>query len=1181
MRRTAVLGLTLIGLLLATAANASQPKIPIPQRANAMRGIDPYWDGSVPITISKAAANTTWVKVHDDSSCSFTGNALFGGRGDNAPGWATWCFDGGLGDSCSTTNAYGGTEPGCWTHYDAHTFGAARRWHVDTYDVYQPGAANSDSSAWCGELGDPDTWVFPPGYGHNYNESMVVNLGVPSQFNAAGGMTLGGVQLYSIELAYDYCFVQMSASGKVDTASWLEVGRFNGVSNPDTTTCRGLGQSYWGTTQGSGIGNGTSPYLCADWATFNIRVTAAQIAALGQNAAESLYVRWYVTSDLAWDDVDGSGGATADTRGAWRVDNISIKGALAGPASHFPPDPARTDAVNFERQVPDCPVGTPLCEPGRNKITFPLLPKADDGSGYWNGSAYVRGKPIVVDLWHLTNTPFYPNNAKTCESSNRWMWASNLTPAGADGNIAFDAWHMRLVSPVFDISPNNPYIPGQRITGNVVMRDEYLCIQQISQDVTDTQARVYDNGNWLDWDGDGFVIIGGCQFWNLGDFDDWTDKVSNTSDSIQYGFDFFDQCDYNAQTPLPCMDVVITNVHRKNTYIVDNLSIGFFEQTGTTWTADPQDLFQDTFARDVYLHPTTKENWELFPGDVREDEDSVSVTVADINGIAANSVILHYRVSTTCGTTWTHENTRPQGSKAAPTVAWFTKLMNFSFPLFPANPPPGRANDGTYRTTLELNTTDFPGTILSGGQLREGTVVEYYFSARDNGATRDTLPDRASNRRTFIHPMWGTERQQEWPFEVTVLPCETNYAGQGNHRVLINNDWYLRTAYDAESDKTLSGTGVDKFPFTSQLYEEALRDLNVKYDRYDNNASQISRGTDTPFYSEPTDDDGMGGIRNPVGPTHRYQSVLWATGRHNTYTVTDSSQIELSNYLLSGANEGNLWLAGQNVCEDETMSGVAEAFNGGAFWRNFLGANLVAQGCDDNGGITQRRFYIRGASDPKYTPFQTYGGWADCPIREQPDAAFTINGGGTGTETVIFNFDNNTSDPVIATAGIRDVQASGNMAITTMWDLGLVTTRAARACITRAILSDFFGATPLPAGSDVVATDCDATGNPVDVTPGNGGGRKFALDQNYPNPFNPNTRIRYSLPKDNMKVELTIFDVSGRQVRTLVNRLESGAEHEIYWDGRNERGEDVSSGVYFYSLKADEQSTTKKMVLLK
>jgi flagellar hook assembly protein FlgD len=57
--------------------------------------------------------------------------------------------------------------------------------------------------------------------------------------------------------------------------------------------------------------------------------------------------------------------------------------------------------------------------------------------------------------------------------------------------------------------------------------------------------------------------------------------------------------------------------------------------------------------------------------------------------------------------------------------------------------------------------------------------------------------------------------------------------------------------------------------------------------------------------------------------------------------------------------------------------------------------------------------------------------------------------------------------------------------------------------------------------------------------------------------------------------------VSGREVRTLVNRLESGANHEVFWDGRNDHGSEVSSGVYFYSLKADDLAATKKMVLLK
>jgi hypothetical protein len=62
---------------------------------------------------------------------------------------------------------------------------------------------------------------------------------------------------------------------------------------------------------------------------------------------------------------------------------------------------------------------------------------------------------------------------------------------------------------------------------------------------------------------------------------------------------------------------------------------------------------------------------------------------------------------------------------------------------------------------------------------------------------------------------------------------------------------------------------------------------------------------------------------------------------------------------------------------------------------------------------------------------------------------------------------------------------------------------------------------------------------------------------------------------------LTILDVTGRQVRTLVNRLQSGAEHEVFWDGKNDAGKDVSSGVYFYRLTAGKFSESKKMVMLK
>ncbi|MGB8657129.1 MAG: SBBP repeat-containing protein [Candidatus Zixiibacteriota bacterium] len=91
---------------------------------------------------------------------------------------------------------------------------------------------------------------------------------------------------------------------------------------------------------------------------------------------------------------------------------------------------------------------------------------------------------------------------------------------------------------------------------------------------------------------------------------------------------------------------------------------------------------------------------------------------------------------------------------------------------------------------------------------------------------------------------------------------------------------------------------------------------------------------------------------------------------------------------------------------------------------------------------------------------------------------------------------------------------------------------------------------------------------------------EFALSQNYPNPFNPTTKIEFTLSKSGF-VTLQIYDVMGRKVRTLVaENLPSGYK-SVIWDGKNDAGKDVASGVYFYQLKVGDFSEPKKMVLLK
>ena len=90
----------------------------------------------------------------------------------------------------------------------------------------------------------------------------------------------------------------------------------------------------------------------------------------------------------------------------------------------------------------------------------------------------------------------------------------------------------------------------------------------------------------------------------------------------------------------------------------------------------------------------------------------------------------------------------------------------------------------------------------------------------------------------------------------------------------------------------------------------------------------------------------------------------------------------------------------------------------------------------------------------------------------------------------------------------------------------------------------------------------------------------FALHQNYPNPFNPTTTLRYDLPED-AQVNIMIYDLMGREVKTLVHQQQIAGFKSVMWDATNNMGQPVSAGMYLYSIQAGNYSKTMKMVLLK
>ena len=92
--------------------------------------------------------------------------------------------------------------------------------------------------------------------------------------------------------------------------------------------------------------------------------------------------------------------------------------------------------------------------------------------------------------------------------------------------------------------------------------------------------------------------------------------------------------------------------------------------------------------------------------------------------------------------------------------------------------------------------------------------------------------------------------------------------------------------------------------------------------------------------------------------------------------------------------------------------------------------------------------------------------------------------------------------------------------------------------------------------------------------------KDYSLFQNYPNPFNPSTVISYSIPKAGF-VKLQIFDITGKQIRSLVNTNQQPGRYDISFNGRDDYGNTIPSGIYFYTLSSEKFTETRKMLMLK
>ncbi|MCK5407328.1 MAG: T9SS type A sorting domain-containing protein, partial [Candidatus Krumholzibacteria bacterium] len=560
--------------------------------------------------------------------------------------------------------------------------------------------------------------------------------------------------------------------------------------------------------------------------------------------------------------------------------------------------------------------------------------------------------------------------------------------------------------------------------------------------------------------------------------------------------------------------------------LVDNVRVVRVDLEGPAWQVRERDLFQDNFASDgtktgtVYIDVASE---HLYVGG-RADSTFVKVVAYGVGvdnhvpGDPSSGPAVYCHV----------KDVTPAKSGDAisgNTVRWpvvsaaggWTVLRCDSV-FKPYNPP-----------SIE---DDYYCVDLNDNLFTPGDTIWYYFSARDaNGNT---------NYYSVLGGVTGTEAEaRAWPMEVTCLPA--NALG-GATDVLYVDDFDNRGA--------------------QPLIETAFELLGLTPDRYDVLAPSAIVGNGP----------GSRVVNVAQQISDCYQKIIWNSGDLKDGLIGDgtgnpskSNDFGLLYAFLDQSNDSpGLYISGDNLAEEwVTLAGTdAVKLRSDYIDFNFIGGDHVALGEP----VSPLVIGLPGGAEI-----------FDHPAGPDTLVAF---GGGCG---IIADFD-------VLDAGAA---AAMEMAYSGAAAHGAVLSQATPNSVgdtARVVLSGFSyhwirddrAATPIDR-AEHLADIIRWLGNDVAPPTGAADGRTYAysLGQNYPNPFNPSTTIGFTVAQSG-HVTLKIYDVAGRLVRTLVDeRRRPGTVYSSKWDGRNDSGERVASGVYFYKLVAGNFTQVRKLVLLK
>jgi hypothetical protein len=425
---------------------------------------------------------------------------------------------------------------------------------------------------------------------------------------------------------------------------------------------------------------------------------------------------------------------------------------------------------------------------------------------------------------------------------------------------------------------------------------------------------------------------------------------------------------------------------------------------------------------------------------------------------------------------------------------------------------------------------------LPAGSYAAGTTVEYYFSATDSLDVTSYLPANAPTTQRYFSASILPLKSATNP----ALGCTDSLA----HVLFVNH---------------FAGRETESYIAT------ALKAWGYKFDTWDVNGPSSgignspggSRTPDSPQYYWPATD---------VGSLLQYSTIVWHSGNLTSYTITQEDQAIIQSWIQQPGRDRNFWITGDDVAYELTSLG--QEYN--AFLGFTCGARYLRDVWENMPKDTLHPMVQGVAGAPSAgRSFHVNG---DCPILNDFDLVTTSSQAASGKSGLFLRYPNTFAAATRYATQYVPFGTDSARVIFQAFSFNSIEEGGERLQLAKAILQTYF-----KESACYYATAVEG-----DPAPSGGAPRvRDALEQNAPNPFNPQTVIGYSVSAPG-RAEIRIFGAGGALVRRFVEHPPAAGHYAVRWNGTDESGRRLASGVYFYEIETrGGYRAARKMLLLK